>query len=57
VSAKGATGRVLTGPAMDTRNTFEKPSTVQPAPFRGTVSGGKLVFDLPSKSVVVVQVQ
>ncbi|MDP9423588.1 MAG: alpha-N-arabinofuranosidase [Pseudomonadota bacterium] len=57
VSAKGATGRIITGPAMDTHNTFDKPNRIQPAPYRGKVSGGKLVFDLPSKSVVVVQVQ
>ena len=56
-SAKSATGRILTGPTMDTHNTFDKPDTIQPAPFRGKLSGGKLVFDLPSKSVVVVQVQ
>jgi alpha-N-arabinofuranosidase len=57
ITAKSAVGRILTGPAMDTHNTFDKPNTIQPAPFRGRVSGSKLVFDLPSKSVVVVQVQ
>ena len=57
VSAKGASGRLLTGPAMDTHNGFDKPNTIQPRPFHGKVSGGKLVFELPSKSVVVVQVQ
>jgi alpha-N-arabinofuranosidase len=57
MSVKGATGRILTGPAMDTHNTFDRPNTIQPASFRGNVSAGKLVFDLPSKSVTVVQVQ
>jgi alpha-L-arabinofuranosidase len=57
VSAKSAAGRILTGPAMDTHNTFDQPNRIQPAPFRGKVSGGKLILDLPSKSVVVVQVQ
>jgi alpha-N-arabinofuranosidase len=42
---------------MDTHNSFDRPNTIQPEPFRGKVSGGKLVFDLPSKSIVVVQVQ
>jgi alpha-N-arabinofuranosidase len=56
IRAKSVAGRILTGPAMDTHNTFDRPNTIQPAPFRGKVSGGKLVFDLPSKSVVVVRV-
>ena len=56
VRAKMVAGRILTGPAMDTHNTFDRPNTIQPAPFRGRVSGGKLVFDLPAKSVVVVRV-
>ncbi|MDP9423610.1 MAG: alpha-N-arabinofuranosidase [Pseudomonadota bacterium] len=56
VPAKTATGRILTGPEIDTHNTFDRPNTIKPAPFRGRVSGGKLVFDLPSKSVVVVRI-
>jgi alpha-N-arabinofuranosidase len=57
VRATGAVGRILTGPSMDTHNRFDRPNNIQPAPFRARASGGKLVFDLPSKSVVVVQVQ
>lgn len=57
VNARGAVGRVLTGPAIDTHNTFDRPNTIQPTAFRGRASGGKLVFDLPAKSVAVVQVQ
>jgi len=46
--------RVLTTPAMNTHNTFEKPDTVQPAPFNGAkVQGDDWIFDLPPKSVVV----
>jgi alpha-N-arabinofuranosidase len=48
------TARVLTTPAMNTHNTFEKPATVQPAAFTGgKKKGDAWVFDLPSKSVVV----
>jgi alpha-N-arabinofuranosidase len=57
IAAKGAVGRILTGPSMDTHNTFDMPATIQPAPISAKASGGKLVFDLPSKSVIVVQVQ
>lgn len=55
--ATGAVGRILTGPAIDTHNSFDRPNRIQPAPFRGRASGGKLLFDLPSKSIAVVQVQ
>jgi alpha-L-arabinofuranosidase len=57
VSPRGAIGHILTGPSMDTHNSFDKPNTIEPVPFRGKVSRGKLVFDLPSKSIAVVQVQ
>ena len=46
--------RVLTTPAMNTHNTFEKPDSVQPAAFTGgKKKGDTWVFDLPSKAVVV----
>jgi alpha-N-arabinofuranosidase len=56
-SVKGAKGRVLTGPALDTHNTFDRPNTIRPVAFSGRVQGGKLVFDLPAKSVAVVAVE
>jgi alpha-N-arabinofuranosidase len=56
VSARSAAGEVLTAPAVDSHNTFERPNTVRPAPYRGSISGGKLRFDLPAKSVAVVRV-
>jgi alpha-N-arabinofuranosidase len=56
VAAQGASGRVLTGPALDTHNSFDRPNAIEPAPFSGRVEGGKLVFDLPAKSVAVVAV-
>jgi alpha-N-arabinofuranosidase len=54
-SARKASGRVLTSPAMNTHNTFDKPNALEPAPFQGAKrKGDEWVFELPSKSVVVV---
>jgi alpha-N-arabinofuranosidase len=51
-------GRVLTAAEMQADNTFEQPSAVQPADFRGArLSGDVLTLDLPSKSVVVVELR
>jgi len=52
-----ATGRLLTGPAMDTHNTFDAPNRIVPVAYSGRNEGGKLVFDLPAKAVAVVQIQ
>ena len=57
VQARGASGRILTGPAIDTHNTFDQPNRIQPRTFSGRAQGGRLVFDLPPKSVAVVAVQ
>jgi alpha-N-arabinofuranosidase len=55
VDAKSFAARVLTTPEMNTHNTFDKPNTVQPAPFKaGKRQGQNWVFELPPKSVVVV---
>jgi alpha-N-arabinofuranosidase len=51
-----ASGRILTGPAIDTHNSFDKPNTIQPLAYAGKTVGGKLVFDLPAKSVAVVAI-
>lgn len=51
-----AVGRLLTGPALDTHNSFDKPNTIQPVAYSGRSVGGKLVFDLPAKSIAVVAV-
>jgi alpha-N-arabinofuranosidase len=51
-----ATGQILTGPAMDTHNTFAAPDTIHPVAYAGRMAGGKLTFDLPAKSVAVVAV-
>lgn len=56
-NARGLTGRILTAPAMDTHNTFDKPETIKPAPFKGTRKGDELRLEIPAKSVVVVAVE
>jgi len=57
-SAKSITGRVLTAPAMNSVNTFDKPETVKPARFTGIqVQADQITLSLPSKSVVVLEIQ
>ena len=51
-----ARGLILTGPAMDTHNTFDRPDTIKPMPFTAG-NGGRLTIDLPSKALVVVAVE
>jgi alpha-N-arabinofuranosidase len=54
IEAKRFAARVLTTPGMNAHNTFDKPNTVQPAPFTAARREGQAwVFDLPPKSVVV----
>lgn len=57
IAARGARGRVLTSAAMDAHNSFDAPARIAPAPFAGQVSGGRLNFLLPAKSVSVVAVE
>jgi alpha-N-arabinofuranosidase len=52
-----AGGQILTGPAMDTHNTFDAPNTLHPIPYSGSNAGGRLSFELPARSVAVVAVQ
>ena len=48
-------GQVLTAPAMNTTNTFDKPDAVKPVQFTGLkVEGDRILLKLPSKSVVVL---
>jgi len=56
-NAKSAVGEVLTGPAVDAHNSFDRPTQVAPRPFTGRSSDGRLQFDLPAKSVAVVQLR
>jgi alpha-L-arabinofuranosidase len=52
--AKGATGRILTAPAVDSVNTFEAPSTVAPKPLKAKASGNKIRLTLAPHSVAVI---
>lgn len=55
-AARHATGRVLTAPAMNAHNTFDQPDIVAPQPFNeATLAGENLTVNLPSKSVVVLE--
>ncbi|WP_221033207.1 alpha-N-arabinofuranosidase [Actomonas aquatica] len=51
------TGRILTAPEITAHNTFDAPTVVEPTTFDGaTVTDGKLVIELPAKSVVVIEI-
>ena len=52
-----AKGRVLTGSSIDAHNRFDKPDAIKPVTYSGKMVGGKLVFDLPAKSIAVVAVE
>jgi alpha-N-arabinofuranosidase len=57
-SVGSATGRILTGPAMNSHNTFEDPDAVKPAPFSGArVANGQLSVSLPAHSVIVLELR
>jgi alpha-N-arabinofuranosidase len=57
-NANNVTGRVLTAAAMDAINTFDKPDTVKPVSLSGIkVQGDQVTMTIPSKSVVVVEIQ
>ncbi len=51
-------GEVITAEAMDAENAFGKPASVVPVKFQGVkVDDGKLVVDLPAKSVVMLTIE
>ncbi|MCE7796456.1 hypothetical protein LWE61_07755 [Sphingobium sufflavum] len=54
--AKGAVGEILTADTLDAINSFDKPEAVSPRPYRAGAQGGKLHFNLPPRSVAVLQV-
>ncbi len=57
-AAQKISGRVLTAPAMNTHNTFDQPQAIQPAAFTDfSQQGDKITVTLPSKSVVVLEIQ
>jgi alpha-N-arabinofuranosidase len=55
---RSVTGRVLTAPAVNTVNTFDRPDAVVPVPLSGVkVEGGTIRLTLPSKSVAVLTIE
>ncbi|WP_242919833.1 alpha-N-arabinofuranosidase [Pontibacter liquoris] len=53
---KTAKGRILTSEKLQDFNTFEKPSKIEPQPFKGAkLKGDNLKVDLPPFSVVVLE--
>lgn len=57
-AARKVSGSILSAAAMDARNTFEAPHTIEPKEFGGAqLLGGKLSVSLPAKSVVVLSLR
>jgi alpha-N-arabinofuranosidase len=57
-AVKSVTGEVLTAPAMNAMNTFDRPEAVRPARFDGhKLQGSQLTLSLPPKSVVVLELR
>jgi alpha-N-arabinofuranosidase len=52
-----AQGRLLTAPRIDSHNSFDAPETVKPVVFSGRVEAGRIVFDMPAKSIAVVRIE
>jgi alpha-N-arabinofuranosidase len=55
-NARSATGQTLTSPKVDSINTFDNPKTVEPKPISAQAQGGKLMLNVPARSVTVVAV-
>jgi alpha-N-arabinofuranosidase len=56
-NVRSASGQVLTAATVDAHNSFEHPGEVVPRPFSGRTSDGQLLFDLPPKSIAVVELR
>jgi alpha-N-arabinofuranosidase len=57
LDARGASGELLTAAEVDAHNSFDQPEAVAPRPFAGRVANGQLRFELPPKSIAVVQLR
>jgi alpha-L-arabinofuranosidase len=57
ITPRSAAGETLTGPAVDSVNTFEAPDTVTPTPAQVTLQGSRLTLTLAPKSVTVIGVR
>jgi len=55
---KTISGEVLTAPAMNAMNTFDRPNDVKPAPFSAyKLDGSQLLLTIPAKSIVVLELK
>ncbi len=54
---KGVKGQLLTAKTMDAHNTFAQPNAIKPVSYSAKAKSGKLNFELPAKSVIVVAVE
>ena len=55
---KTVTGEVLTAPTVNAMNTFERPNTLKPEPFKNyKLAGSQISVNVPSKSVVVLELR
>jgi alpha-N-arabinofuranosidase len=58
VKAQKISGKILTAGEINSHNTFEKPTVVEPAAFTGAkVTEGGFTATLPAKSVVVLEIE
>jgi len=57
LTATSASGQTLTGPKVDSVNTFDAPNTVVPKPITATVQNGRISLHVEPKSVTVISVQ
>jgi alpha-L-arabinofuranosidase len=57
ITPRSAAGETLTGPAVDSVNTFEAPDAVTPTPAQVTLQGSRLTLTLAPKSVTVIEVR
>jgi alpha-N-arabinofuranosidase len=55
--ARRATGKILSGPQIDSVNSFDAPATVTPKPFQARASGNKIALKLPPHSVAVIALE
>ena len=57
LTARRVSGRVLTGAAVNSHNTFADPDAVAPVAFAGArIADGRLNVTMPARSVVVLQI-
>lgn len=57
-TVKSVKGRILTSASITDHNTFDAPNTVKPEAFGGAkIEKGKLTVNLPSKSIVVLEIR